>query len=275
MAGMWAPCMILPCGLRRSKEGIPTRLCGACVQVLYVNKPQMATMQNSVGEDGAEQQIAVRKNMGYCFVEFSSVGEAAAAVKAGEDGCVSLDGKQLKVTTKEAWANTKKKFREAQKKQGAAKSQMVGAAATTSNGLVLHFQGATGPLTWLQAREIFEAFAPVAHAEMRDAGEGERAEGYMRFESAKGARLCLAHVQDRKMRIGGSAISLRMREITAPASPSRYLAPLSWHWHPPPSPFPPPCRSPYSGAQTNPLLLSHALLSVGQRGESLSCAFCA
>lgn len=223
-----------------------------------MNKPQMKTMRMTVDQDGAEQQQAVKKNLGYCFVEFARIGEAAAAAKAGQAGLMSLQGSTLKAVMKEAWEESKKIFRspspplppfpllhsplsppsrdrslatsrlttlwssrprrEAKRDEaatrGAAQAQGVGTSGG-GNSLVLHFRGARGPLTWQDIREVFETYAPVAHTDMRDAKEGEAAEGYVRFEGAKGARLCLAHMLDRRQKIGGAAITLRMRESSS------------------------------------------------------------
>ena len=79
-----------------------------CVQVLFVQIPRMKAVQASTGDDGVQRQMVVRKGMGYCFVEYSSVEEARAAAQA--TGLI-IDSKPLKVMAKDAWEKSKKDFR--------------------------------------------------------------------------------------------------------------------------------------------------------------------
>ena len=66
-----------------------------------------------------------------------------------------------------------------------------------------------------ECRDIFEAFAPVAHVDIQDVRGDEEARGNVRFEKAWGARLCVAHMLDRRQRVGGKEIKLKIRELYA------------------------------------------------------------
>lgn len=82
------------------------------------NKTQMTTPKESqesavTNAHGAQQpqSSAERRNKGFCFVEFGSVGCVGEAVNGSKGGKLTLAGSVLSVMSKSAWMQSKKSFR--------------------------------------------------------------------------------------------------------------------------------------------------------------------
>jgi len=187
------------------------KVMGEYGKICYVSIPRITVTESHVSETGQhEPQRVVRKSMGYCFVEFSVAEDANKAAKAGGDGGVVLQGNALRVMAKSAWEKSKQDFKNQQKSQRAVKSEQ---GFERAHGAMVRFEGGRGPLSRLEMREAFEAFAPVANTDLSDVREGEEAKGYVRFETPAGARLCVHHMKDRGQRLGGAKISVGILSI--------------------------------------------------------------
>lgn len=82
------------------------------------NKTHMTTPKEKqesavTNAHGAQQQqsSAERRNKGFCFVEFGSVGCVGEAVNGAKGGKLTLAGSVLSVMSKSAWMQSKKSFR--------------------------------------------------------------------------------------------------------------------------------------------------------------------